>query len=247
MDTAENKATQPVAAQPVGIQPDAAHAKDSKHKNSESKPKARHSIVGPALFIMAVLALLAASVAAMIGNPKRGMIDEENRTKVLALIRAGENLKLGMDRVMLGKGVSAADVDMAISDLASPNQLFSPVGGGIAPPSTGMANNPSVDKWLFPKGNITGLGLGTSTVVMAVLAVSEGVCAAVNKKAVGEAFLPGKALLGDFGAAVLSVAPGQWPHRLFSAPMGCVANSGVRVDAAGPTSPYFFYQVLAME
>ncbi len=214
------------------------------------KPPRGRMAIGPVLFILAVLALLAAAVATGIGEPKGKTIDEADRTKVLALIGAGENLKFGMDRIVLEKGIAASDIDMNVSDTAAPNQLFSPTGGGLAPPSPGMANNPRVDKWLFPKGTVAGMVIGDDKVVLAVLPISGIVCAEINKKASGAAFLPAAAALGDFAAspAVVSAMPGDWPEQLVSSTMGCVQNSSVKVDAdAGPTSPYFFYRLLAIE
>jgi len=211
----------------------------------KKKPEGkRHSLIGPVLFILAVLAILAAALAAMRETTGRAF-EGENRGKALALIGAGETLKLGMDRVTLGSALRAADVDISIG--AAPNQLFSPAGGGITPPSTGMANNPMADKWLYPRGTVVGLGLGANNAVLAVLPVSQGVCAQVNQKIAATAFVPEKADLGDFTAGVVSAAYGAWPAPIASSFTGCVHNASVSVRDAGPTSAYFFYQVLAVE
>ncbi len=226
------------------------HIEDHADKGIEktaklNESKKRHSIVGPVLFIMAVLAILAAAVAAMTGTPKGAAFEGVNRAKALALLGAGESLKLGIDRVTLGNGLRAADVDLSVG--AGENQLFSPVGGGIAPPSVGMANNPMADKWLYPKGIVVGLGLGTNRAMLAVLPVSSGVCAEVNEKSTGTPFVPEKSDLGDFAAGVVSAAYGAWPAPIASSFAGCVQNASVSVGEEGPTSAYFFYQVLAVQ
>ena len=208
--------------------------------------------IGPILFILAVLALLAAAIATSIEEPASASMVEGNRTKALALMRIGENLKFGMDRIVLGNGLSPTAVDTNVSDTASSNQLFSPTGGGIAPPSTSMANNPLVDKWYCPQGPIAGFGVGgASKTVLAVLPISLDVCAEINNKSVGAAVVPVGAALGDFAASpgVVSAPFAQWPTtpKLVSVSMGCVNNTSVTVSASGPTSPYFFYQVLAIQ
>jgi len=205
--------------------------------------------IGPILFIIAILAILAAAIAAGSGSFTSGTSTESNRTKSSALIQIGENIKVGMDRITMEGGLDPNSVDTNTTDTNTTNDLFSPTGGGIAPPSVGMANNPLTDKWYFPKGPIAGLGTGANDVI-AALPISEGVCAEVNNRAVGSAVAPTAANLGDFTGGI--IAGTAWPTvaaggvNLLGVATGCVNNSGVTVGT-GVSSNYFYYQVLSVQ
>ena len=211
--------------------------------------------IGPILFIIAILAILAAAIAAGSGSFTGGTATESNKTKSTALIQIGENLKIGMDRITMEGGLVPTAVDTAVGNTTLSNQLFSPTGGGIAPPSVGMANNPLYDHWYFPQGIVKGFGTGGSNNdVVAVLPVSSGVCQEINNRSLGAATLPTTATLGDFTAN--TVAGGaNWPTtpNLVGVATGCVLNTSVTLGTgcpactAGPTSQYFFYQVLAIQ
>ena len=58
--------------------------------------------IGPILFIIAILGILAAAIAAGSGSFTSGTQNEGNSTKASALIQIGENLKVGMDRILDG-------------------------------------------------------------------------------------------------------------------------------------------------
>ncbi|MDR3424735.1 MAG: hypothetical protein P4M13_06610 [Alphaproteobacteria bacterium] len=220
--------------------------------------------IGPILFIIAILAILAAAIAAGSGSFTAGTGTESNRTKSTALIQIGENLKIGMDRITMASGMDPTTVNTLVTDTTDANALFSPAGGGISPPSTGMANNPAVDKWYFVQGTIPGLGSGGSNNdVVAVIAVPEGVCAEVNNRVTGVGSVPAPLALGNFVANELSAA--AWPTAaagaaypstsspgvdLAGVTVGCVNNNSVSslVSAtASPTTQYFFYQILAIQ
>jgi hypothetical protein len=202
--------------------------------------------IGPILFIIAILAILAAAIAAGSGSFTSGTNNESNRTKSSALIQIGENLKIGMDRITMEAGLTPAQVDINVQNTAATNALFSPVGGGIAPPSVGMANDPTTDKWWFPQGPIKGLGTGANNVI-AVLPVSSGVCAEVNNRVVGSAVAPATEPLGNFLAGTLTGAT-SWPTvpPLVGVATGCVQNSDVSIGS-GASTQYFYYQVLAIQ
>lgn len=215
--------------------------------------------IGPILFIIAILAILAAAIAAGSGSFTIGTSSEGNRTKSSALVQIGENLKIGMDRIVMSGGYDPTAVSTDTSSTSGADDLFSPIGGGIAPPSVGMANDPATDKWYFPQGVIAGIGTGGSNNnVVAVLSVSQGVCAEVNNRSVGVAIVPEAADLGDFSANVVSGAAWPdgtgtpvWPASATSDPKlqgvatGCVNNNATMTGAA--SGPYFFYQILAIQ
>ena len=202
--------------------------------------------IGPILFIIAILAILAAAIAAGSGSFTSGTSTETNRTKSYALIQIGENLKVGMDNITMNNGISPSSVDINALNTSASNALFAPAGGGVASPSVGMANNPLIDKWYYPSGQINGLGTSTGSII-AVLPVSAGVCAEINNRSIGNATVPTTAALGNFASGTVSGAT-TWPSMLVGVTTGCVQNSSVTVGtAAPPTSADFYYQVLAIQ
>ncbi len=233
--------------------------------------------IGPILFIIAIMAILASAIAAGSGSFTAGTGTESNKTKSAALVQIGENMKMGMDEIAMVGGVSVDDVDIDVTHTSTNQMLFSPIGGGIAPPSVGMAYNPLLDNWAFPRGNIAGFGT-TASEVIAVLPVSRGVCAEVNNRAMGVAAVPPAEDLGTFvsgagglaGGADWPVASATWTQgatttatdgpSLTGVATGCVFNTGATggtdcvytagIGAScsdGPTTQFFFYQVLAIQ
>jgi len=140
--------------------------------------------IGPILFIVAILAILAAAIAAGSGSFTSGTAPESNRTKASALIQIGENLKIGMDRVVMEGGVAIGSVVINVANTSNAVDLFSPTGGGISYPSNTMANQPGTDFWYFPQGPVNGLGTGANN-QLAVIKVAPGVCAEINNRANG--------------------------------------------------------------
>lgn len=201
--------------------------------------------IGPILFIVAILAILAAAIAAGSGSFTAGTTTESNRTKSSALIQIGENLKIGMDRITMEAGLAPTAVDTNGLNTSASNALFSPVGGGVAAPSVSMANNPATDLWYYVNGPINGLGTSANE-VFAVLRVSNGVCAEINNRVTGTAAVPAAAALGDFtsGATVAAGTVTLWPAsapNLTGINVGCVNNSNA--TSLGD----YFYQVLAIQ
>ena len=72
--------------------------------------------IGPILFIIAILAILAAAIAAGSGSFTSGTTSESAKTKASALIQIGENLKVGMDRLIMegGYGLSGTTATFAL-------------------------------------------------------------------------------------------------------------------------------------
>src|SRR5580698_7961016 len=144
--------------------------------------------IGPILFIIAILGILAAAIAAGSGSFTNGTASEGNSTKASALIQIGENLKVGMDRLMMENGVAFNSVVIGANNTANTTDLFSPTGGGITIPATSMSNDPVNDVWWYTQAVVPNLGTGASTGLpdmLAMIQVSQGVCDQINSKAIG--------------------------------------------------------------
>ncbi|MDD3370821.1 MAG: hypothetical protein PHE27_03225 [Alphaproteobacteria bacterium] len=219
--------------------------------------------IGPILFIIAILGILAAAIAAGSGTFMGSKTAESNKTKSSALIQIGENLKLGMDQITMEVGIPPNNVNMDYAATGTNTGLFSPTGGGIARPSPGMANDPSHDEWFYLRGDVTGFGTGHN-VVMALLPVAQGVCSEVNNRVMGTAGFPTFNTIGNFADGTGTNLSGTWPEEgnwtdaagntvdgpsLQGIATGCVQNEDVTANTTdGPaTTNYFFYQVLAIQ
>jgi len=204
--------------------------------------------IGPILFIVAILAILAAAIAAGSGSFTSGTTNEANRTKASAMIQIGENLKVGMDRITMEGGLVPTAVDINAMNTSASNALFAPSGGGVAAPSIGMANNPVTDVWYYVTEPVNGFGTSAPE-VLAVLHVASGVCAEINNRAIAQAIEPTSTDLGNFVSTSTSQTQAltNWPTvsnagiSLVSVSTGCVnnANTGSLGD--------YYYQILAIQ
>jgi type II secretory pathway pseudopilin PulG len=195
--------------------------------------------IGPILFIVAILGILAAAIAASSGSFTAGSNTEKNRSYAAALLQVGTNMKNGFDRV-LGNGVDHAAVTINDSLTVNDTDLFSPHGGGVAVPSTSMAVVPSTDVWHFINGAVPKFGT-TATERLAVIRVEEGICDQVNNKAGGLSTTPAPIDLGDFTNETTDLAgSASWPAALQGQSVGCVDNNNAI------SSGYWFYQVLGI-
>lgn len=206
--------------------------------------------IGPILFIIAVLGILASAIAAGSGSFTTNTTGESNRTKAAALIEVGQNLKVGFER-LTGSGVvrfdtAASTVNIDPDDTTAPEDLFSPMGGGILAPAISLANDPSTDVWYYPLVNIPKIGTGNTGAnggnQLAVLEVEAGVCDDVNLKIAGLPATPPAEDLGNFSVATLIPAANSadWPAELQGKPTGCVDNNNAT------TAGYYFYQVIGV-
>jgi hypothetical protein len=234
--------------------------------------------IGPILFIIAILAILASAIAAGSGSFTAGTGSESNKTKSSALVQIGENLRMGMDQITMENQVLVPNVDIDVAHTSTNLMLFSPTGGGVAPPSVGMASNPLLDKWAFPRGTVGGLGTGADSVV-AVLPVSRGVCAEINNRSMGIPAVPPAKDLGTFVSGTGGIVSTNWPKiadeddwtsgatttattgpTMEGLGTGCVYNTGATGGTdcvytagigagctTGPTTQFFYYQVLAIQ
>ena len=193
--------------------------------------------VGPILFIIAVLAILAAAIAAGSGNFTSGTNQEANRTKAAAMIDLGQNLRIGMDRIVLEAGYSPGQVLISPNSTSNVTDLFAPAGGGVTTPSTALLNDPINDTWYYPNGPVPGMGTANDDFI-AVAKVAAGVCDQVNLKANSIA-TPAGADLGNFTA---NTSQANFNAIPFSAKaVGCVNNTN------GSSNGYYFFQVLAVQ
>ncbi|MDD3183234.1 MAG: hypothetical protein PHD48_10595 [Alphaproteobacteria bacterium] len=200
--------------------------------------------IGPILFIIAVLGILAAAIAAGSGSFTTGTAGESNKAKASALIDIGQNLKIGFDRIT-ANGIPFADVVIGVDETEATEDLFSPSGGGITAPSTTMGDTPLTDDWMYPLIRIKGIGTAAGQRV-AVLKVTVGVCDEINLKTIGLAAgtaTTQTADLGDFSGDPDTKIDDYalWPTEFQGKPVGCVLNENV--GSAG----YFFYQVIGIQ
>jgi len=210
--------------------------------------------IGPILFIIAVLGILATAIAAGSGSFTTSTTGESSRTKASAMIDIGQNLKVGVDRVMArgagGEGTSLLNVIIDEDHTDGDSDLFSPTGGGIAPPSVALARDPANNVWHYPLAQIPGIGTSHGS-RLAVLEVSEAVCDEINTKLYG--FAEGKAAgdhadLGAWEGAISYVTGGKialtytnWPVADFKGKAtGCLENDN-------GTPAFYFYQVIGID
>ena len=91
--------------------------------------------IGPILFIIAILAILAAAIAAGSGSFTGGTTKEANKVNASAIVGIGQNLKFGWDKIM----ANGVDPTIVTFDATATTGLFAPTGGGITPPSNTLA------------------------------------------------------------------------------------------------------------
>lgn len=202
--------------------------------------------IGPILFIIAVLGVLAMAIAAGGGSFTTSTTVESNRAKASAVIDIGQNLKIGFER-LLGNGVPFNSIDLNPEHTTAADDLFSPTGGGITPPSTAMAEAPAdeflPDVWSYPLIAVPGLGTAAGS-QLAVLRVSEGVCDKIN--ALLHAMAPGvahgeAANIADFAMPFLNNGS-AWPPSFSGKMTGCVENTNGETLYSG----FYFYQILGV-
>jgi len=196
--------------------------------------------IGPILFVVAILGILAAAIAAGSGSFTGSSSTEAARTKAAALIQIGQNLKVGADRLV---GLDYDADTIVINPLSTSNDadLFSPSGGGVGVPSVTMANAPTTDTWKYTHLPVSNMGT-TATELVAFLPVALTVCDQVNVKA--NAFSTSAASDGTQAADIGDIAndpsgAAAWPTKLAAKPTGCVKGTGA-------SSGYYYYQVLVI-
>jgi hypothetical protein len=204
--------------------------------------------IGPILFIIAILGILAAAIAAGSGTFTSSTNSESSKTKAAALIQIGENLKIGMDRLMLENDITFSNVVIGLNNTVNTVDLFSPTGGGITIPATSMALDPVNDPWYYPTAMVPQLGTGVTSGLedrLAMIQVDNNTCDQINQKAsavntnvanydLGNFNAPNNVNTFDMGNLL---GNGDWPAALNGQLTGCIYNG----------STYWFYQVLAIQ
>ncbi|MGE0109221.1 MAG: hypothetical protein AB7S81_05580 [Bdellovibrionales bacterium] len=198
--------------------------------------------IGPILFIIAILGILASAIAAGSGSFTSSTTGEGNRAKAAALIDIGQTLKIGFDRLM-GNGTAFSDIVIDPESTSNYEDLFSPIGGGVSAPSVTMAKNPGEDKWHYPLIRIPKLGTSAGSRV-AVIRVDVGVCDEINKKV--RSLKEGTAHnevddLGDFTDGEELNEAESWAPSLQGSSLGCVENNNSASEG------YYFYQALSVQ
>ncbi|MBP7253236.1 MAG: hypothetical protein KBA75_07115 [Alphaproteobacteria bacterium] len=135
--------------------------------------------IGPILFVVALLGILAAAIAAGSGSFTGSSAKESAKAKAAAIVETGQHLKFGWDKIT-NDGIAPENVVIDPTSTSSTTDLYSPSGGGITPPSNVLAS--SGRKWCF--------GETTSNPVAAVLPVDETVCKEINRLTFGSAVAP---------------------------------------------------------
>jgi hypothetical protein len=205
--------------------------------------------IGPILFIIAILGILAAAIAAGSGSFTVKTSKESDATKASALIDLGSTSKLGMDRLMAA-GYDFSTIYIDIAKTTETNSVFSPTGGGVGVPSTAMASCPTfsaalptcalrttADGWNFPKstGDImllgTTSGTNISVIQLMMIPVTQGTCDAINQQAnalVGSTQASGVIFAATDTGNIASTAAGAitaWDADLKSKYVGCINSS----------------------
>lgn len=197
--------------------------------------------LGPILFVLAILGILAAALAASSGSFNASSSGEAARTNASALIQIGNLLKSGFSR-MVGSGVDFDSIAIDANSTVNDTDLFSPSGGSVNVPMNTLANNPATDSWRYPLAALPQIGTG-ATDRLALLKVSKAVCNQVNSKANAiSTDADNGTMSGDVGdvTSVTLTGAAAWPTPLVGKEVGCLKNSNA------VTPGYFYYQVLGI-
>lgn len=195
--------------------------------------------IGPILFVVAILAILATAIAAGSSTFATNASQETNRTNAAAMVQLGQNMKLSVDRIV-ALGVNVANVDINSSNTTGNAALFSVTGGGMVPPSRALAATPATDDWIYTWGAVAGLGSATGERV-ALLRVNLGVCNQINTQS-GVTYTLAGIDYGTFNNTT-NLTTTNWPAGLNGKMVGCFQND----NADNTYDGYYFYQVLAVQ
>ncbi len=110
--------------------------------------------IGPILFVVAILAILATAIAAGSSTFATSSGQETNRTNAASMIQIGSNLKMGVDRIT-SLGTPLANVVINSGNTVNAADLFSPLGGGLVSPSVALSSDPTADTWIYTWGIVT--------------------------------------------------------------------------------------------
>lgn len=198
--------------------------------------------IGPILFVVLILGILAAAIAASGGSFTSNTQQESARSNAAAMVQIGLLLKSGFSR-LIGVGIDFDNINIDVTSTTNDNDLFSPSGGSVATaPSVTLANNPAVDVWRFPLAALPQLGT-SATERLAMLKMPLATCNQINlsvnalSTSADDASMG--ADIGDVGTATLAGAA-SWPTPLVGKEIGCIRNTNAT------TPGYFYFQVLGV-
>ena len=197
--------------------------------------------LGPILFIVAILGILAAAIAASSGSFTGRSNAEAASSKASALIQIGLILQVGAER-MVGAGTDFDTVNIDPTSTSNTNDLFAPAGGGVNTPSITLANDPATDIWHYPFAAMPQLGT-TATERVALLRVALDICDQVNVKANAiSTTASDSSMTNDIGDVTVATLAGaaNWPTPLLGKESGCLRNTNVT------TPGYFYFQILGI-
>ena len=220
--------------------------------------------LGPILFIIAILAILAGVIAAGSGAFNANTNTESVKSKAETLIQIGQNLQNGMQRLVIENGVAPSGVSFDPTVTSGTNALFSPQGGGIISPSetalcascyvagaTSLWNYPGVTfHWILQFGNYPGFSSTGNNSYAFFAPVDSATCTQINSLVNGIATPSGvnlgtmwpQAVIGQYNASAAAgyptEVPSAWPTALQGKPTGCIN------DTNGNSPGYYFYQVI---
>ena len=133
--------------------------------------------IGPILFVVAILAIIATAIGASTSTFGVNALQETNRVNAMAMIHIGSTLKLGADRVI---GLGAQNTQVTTTGAATQFDIFYITGGGLTFPSVALASNPASDTWVYTWAPVTNIGTAAVDKI-AVLKINLGVCDQINK------------------------------------------------------------------
>ena len=204
--------------------------------------------IGPILFIIAILAILGAAIAAGSGSFTAGTTSEAAKMQATALIQIGENLQSGVSYLMSRNNIS--DPSQITYGTTLDTDLFSPTGGAIIQPSTAyMTPNPTyveMSSWHYMM-TITVGGFGTSADDLFAFSYigndSNALvkCNAINIQANGVTSVP--------TVTIALIAAASPTHTSFNADFGPLNNkmTGCFYTSHIYSAGYWFYQVLSVQ
>ena len=195
--------------------------------------------IGPILFIIAILAILAAAIAAGSGSFTASTASEGNKTKAGGLIQIGENLKVGMDRIVMENGLGWQQWNINATTAPQHNDLFSPTGGGILGALDGTGGRSRHRRGTIRRRHSRAWHHGRRT-AGGDQRQRRRVQRNQQPRLYGVSESP-SGTLGDFTSGdINSSSFSGWPTNLKGKTLGCVSN----VSNSGN---FYFYQVLYIQ
>ncbi len=208
--------------------------------------------LGPILFIIAILAILAAAIAAGGGSFNANTTTESIKAQAGTLIQIGDTLRSGMDN-LVSNGIDPASVVFDPTVTTGTVSLFSPQGGAIGVPSeTALCSSCFVTSggtnrwpfytfhWFLQWGTFAGFGTGVGNTYIVFAPVSAAVCTEVNQLANNQS-TPSSTNLGAMTGNGANQVPSAFPSALRGKMVGCLNDNN------GNSTGYFFYQVLLVQ